>query len=510
MCISVETSAKAKASLNHSILVKMDSFQIVPLNLTQTPSIESVKSIRDLCKDCNSEYCVVKKYQEYQIEEDIARLYHHFTCELCKKSFKTSTLLKNHQNIDHKSFCSEYIEYALGNQHQQQLQANGKSFKCVDCRKRFSYKSSLSAHRRIHKAPDSKFQCNCCGKHFKWKSNLIAHLAIHELQKFICDLCKKTYDTLDRLEDHRKNHNNLTNQCRYCEKAFSNRYKVNYHIRQKHHNIAPWQCQFCSESFATATKFRSHIYEIHDASKPFACEKCDRTFLTKRNLDIHGEKHTNDDKRFKCDYCGHQFAYKRNLYTHIMRYHQQNKDSNNRNSMRKQRPNNVDHARYFCKHCNRSFVYRKSALNCAHDARYFRNQINTGFNNANIENQNDGKMDTGYGMKVKISLVTENRANQVIPLYELNIPNSDLTSTPIDVRNEKPIQNSENEDIERVILVQAFTSPVISMNSTTNDSINRIAIGNDSNHIVDPFKTFCKSIAPEVIIINDSSSDEDF
>lgn len=490
----------------------METFQTEPLNLTRTPTNSSVKSTRDLCMDCNSEYCIVKKLQAYR-DEQSARSFQRFECKWCGKTYTTVSSLRKHQrtHVENKLFrceiCAELFadEYALKKHHIQHT-AKEKHFECTICAKTFACQSSLSAHNRWHKNPQPAFQCNFCGKHFKWKSNLTAHLALHETQKFACELCHKIFESVDRLQVHRQKHENPDKQCRYCEKAFSNRYKVNYHIRLKHRNIAPWQCQFCSECFGTATKFRSHIYEFHDAPKPFACEKCDRTFLTKHNLNMHEAKHREDNEPFECDKCGNRFQYKRNLYSHMMR-HLRN-DGPNKSSNKKR--DNFLPGQYLCEVCKRGYAYKMAALHCTHDRRgqYLQNETNNGQNTVNLATKiyqsDDGDDDDNDLMKVKISFVAENQTNQTIPLYEFKIPVVESTSRGIDSRYTKPALESEKADIKPVILVQAFTTP---LNTSTTSSIKPNASVNTINRTLDSFESFCDSIAPEIIVIGDSNSD---
>lgn len=485
----------------------MNDYQTEPLNLTRTAPVEHVNSAGNLCKDCNSEYCVVKKFMQYESNRERTGRCHRFECESCGKSYSALSSLRNHRQKAHVEittfrcgFCTEVFtaEYAL-KMHLKQ-HPKEKPFECSVCFKRFARKSSLSAHNRLHKSTESDFQCTICGKRFTWKSNLSAHLQLHLSKKFPCEVCLRVFKSMERLTQHQQKHADPENQCRYCDKIFTNRYKVNYHIRLQHANIAPWQCQLCSESFSTASKYRSHIYEIHDSQKPFSCEKCAQTFQTKHNLDVHQAAHTKND-HFECDVCGQRFAFKRNLYSH-MRRHIPNKESNdNRLEKPRIKQNISERCEYFCKECNRSFSNKKTAMNCTHNATHFSNGMNNNMSNANISNET--KSDANE-MKVTISLVSENRADQIIPLYELNIPAVDSTSTPIDIQNSKPPVDRANEEIEPVILVQAFTTPLDSIDS------NSFISGNDDgpNHMKDPFEAFYDSFVPEIIVIDDNDSDD--
>lgn len=507
---------------------EMDSFRMQPAI--------SVKSTKSACKDCNSEYCIVKMSAEYQLMNQLTT-YRRYYCDLCKKSYSTISSLRKHkkshvQNLESFDMESDWKNHLL------QHNAMEKLYECEICATRFTRESNLRAHCRVHRNDWSRFKCNRCEKDFRYKSNLNAHLATHAYQKFVCELCHKSFITMDRLQKHKRLHANEARQCRFCNKAFSSRYKMNYHIRLKHKNVAPWQCTLCTESFATVAKYRSHIYEYHDASKPYSCKKCDRSFQTKYNLDIHEAKHGNGT-HFECEYCGHHFLHKGNLYTHIMRLHCQNNglsdnttttinsSSSSKSSIEKLPtpwPTNIFGRRiYVCKKCQRCFVYKMAAINCQHKETrpHFPKDINNGLNgeasfetkldekpSAAGEGNRDGDANTLDGMKVKISLVSENRTNQIIPLYELNIPSVDSTSKTIDNNNSKAATldiSEHSNSIEPIILVQAFTTPLDP--TTANNSIkpnDSIDISNE----VDSFEAFCDSIAPEIIVIDDSSDDD--
>lgn len=506
----------------------MDSFQTEPLNLTRIQLNNSVKSTIDLCKDCNSEYCIVKKFQEYQSERILVNPFNRYECISCGKSYTALSTLRNHQRIhaENKSFCCGFCmkSFDVGcdlKAHILTEHKNGKMFECGFCGKIYSRQSSLSAHYRVHKNIEPNFKCNLCGKHFKWKSNLTAHLVWHKNERYVCEFCPRIFETATGLQLHHQNHIKPENKCRYCEKTYSKRFKLNYHIRLKHHSVAPWHCQFCSESFATAPKYRAHIYKIHDTPKPFSCKKCKKSFRTKYQFKVHETTHKKCTY-FECDICGHQFMNKRYLYTHMMRRHAQNKGLNNNNNndsnsngLIEKLPtqNTFDRNRYFCKECYRGFVYQNDALHCTHNTIYLQTDRNNELNctNDEIVNKQCERQTQEDGMKVKISLVTENQSNQIIPLYELNIPAVDLTSTTtIDINNSNTMTlDAENQNIEPNVLVQPFTTTLDSTTTINNINFIKQSIPVEVSNQVNSFEAFCDSITPEIIVIDDSSSDEE-
>lgn len=245
------------------IYVKLEPFHTKPLNPGRIPAGESTQSTRDLCNDCNSEFCIVEKFQKYEKDRVLASL-SCFQCELCGKSSTVLSSLRSHQrtDVDNESYCCEFrnekfsVEYMekqyLTEQHRAE-KALKKCFECNICTKRFWRKSNLSAHHRLHNTPEPDFHCNLCGKHFRLKSNLNAHLSLHKVLKFVCDLCQNFFNSAHRLREHRESHANA--QCQYCEKTFSSQYEVNTHIRIKHQKWLRGNANFVRNIFARQENF---------------------------------------------------------------------------------------------------------------------------------------------------------------------------------------------------------------------------------------------------------------
>ena len=128
---------------------------------------------------------------------------------------------------------------------------------CNKCNKHFSQKSSLTKHKKnVH---DKKFiyQCPDCTwgsddkdeyhTHRKRKHGMIRRIKeTGEVKKFVCDLCKKTFDGANLLRRHtnrgtcqlRKRH-----QCPECLKMYITLKKRDEHVNLHHTSGAPtWVC----------------------------------------------------------------------------------------------------------------------------------------------------------------------------------------------------------------------------------------------------------------------------
>jgi len=78
-----------------------------------------------------------------------------------------------------------------------------KKFQCSICKKAFSSAYSYKQHIGVHFTDQQKYHCKDCGASFAWKTTFNKHVAnYHSLdgpQKFVCDLCPKTYNTISQV-----------------------------------------------------------------------------------------------------------------------------------------------------------------------------------------------------------------------------------------------------------------------------------------------------------------------
>lgn len=135
-----------------------------------------------------------------------------FTCDICSKSFKTSSNLnvhiKMHKNQrDHQCtrcpqsfFTSSHLKAHL------KIHLKEAIYKCVECGKSFIHLSSYKKHQNFHQGIKSH-QCTICNRNFAQQCHLRAHIRIHTNEKsHICDKCSKAFRRADTLRVHQKTH----------------------------------------------------------------------------------------------------------------------------------------------------------------------------------------------------------------------------------------------------------------------------------------------------------------
>ena len=120
-----------------------------------------------------------------------------------------------------------------------------------------------------------KFTCETCGKKFGRKFNLDRHLKserVHKKptkKKYIpkpakCDVCSKTFHSVSAMCLHRKKHNeNERYHCPHCDRKFTQKGGLNFHIKTIHHGIKEVICDRCGKQFSTSAGLMYHNQKVH-------------------------------------------------------------------------------------------------------------------------------------------------------------------------------------------------------------------------------------------------------
>ncbi|EEZ97367.1 zinc finger protein 98 [Tribolium castaneum] len=160
-------------------------------------------------------------------------------CHHCLKTFKDKDELKSHACVP--------VEQAVNTR-----------FPCKTCKKVFKHSSGLYNHNRnIHKLKGAKTLCSVCGHYV---SNIYNHMMRHTGEKpYQCNQCEKRFIAKPQLRQHLLVHSGVKPYvCSVCAKAFNNLYNLQVHERI-HKGDRCHICPVCSKGFLEKSYLKKHM-----------------------------------------------------------------------------------------------------------------------------------------------------------------------------------------------------------------------------------------------------------
>ncbi|XP_073406319.1 uncharacterized protein [Dendrobates tinctorius] len=282
-------------------------------------------------------------------------------------SLKTSLVIHPKIHIAEKknsSECGKYFNQKLEHVIQKRVHAERKPYLCSECGKCFAAKSNLVTHQRTHTG-EKPFSCSECEKCFAYKSILVTHKRTHTGEKpFSCLECEKRFAKKSNLVKHQRTHTGEKPfACSKCGKCFSD--ESNFYKHQRTHTgEKPYSCSECGKCFALQLYLVSH-QRSHIESKPYSCTECGKCFAYKSHFFTHQRTHTGE-KPFSCLECEKRFAKKSSLVKH-QRTHTEEKPfacskcgkcfSDESNFYKHQR-SHIENKPYSCTECGKCFAYK--------------------------------------------------------------------------------------------------------------------------------------------------------
>lgn len=236
-----------------------------------------------------------------------------FACKECGKQFDNKPELQQHLHDSHDKYDCKVCEELFDTQEEAvKHESTPHNIPCPECKDVFPTHGSLQTHTEMVHTSKKPFACFECGRHFVSKVTLRVHLRTHTGKRTtVCDICKKAFRTFDALRQHKFVHmtdeekNNMGFPCTICDKKFSRRTKLEYHMR-RHTDERHFTCTICNKSFHDSVRLKAHI-ERHSTDKKFKCDDCGSGFVCKRYLTNHKSRYHRRREVIRCSVCAVTF-----------------------------------------------------------------------------------------------------------------------------------------------------------------------------------------------------------
>lgn len=201
---------------------------------------------------------LASSYNIYFFFEVLALLYTMGACDVCAKSFTSSSKLRKHKRATGHCVCQKCNKALATSEGLVQHRRDAHSLKCPQCHVKLVDKQSLANHQR---------KANHC----------------------YCGDCNRAFNSPAALSNHLQGSNHSTEfRCCDCDRSFINSGALQQHLRGNSHErkITAYRCQQCDRRYKSPTALQQHA-KVHQVTTGTRCQKCSREFKDPNALEQH-------------------------------------------------------------------------------------------------------------------------------------------------------------------------------------------------------------------------------
>uniref|UniRef100_A0A182MTX9 C2H2-type domain-containing protein n=1 Tax=Anopheles culicifacies TaxID=139723 RepID=A0A182MTX9_9DIPT len=247
-----------------------------------------------ICKRCNHAFDTKRELMQHK-----RSTHRDHMCDTCGLAFDTKFVLENHRKRHETlrqykcEYCPlEYYTKAEKLLHVRRLHLNAFEVSCPECALMFRTKQTLAQHMKTH-TNQRTHTCNTCGFSFKSHTHLNRHTKeLHQGVQFQCEHCDTTYRRKDKLRMHVEKMHNIQTYfvCDICLQSYDTHDKLQEH-KAHHQNPNDLQCGVCLGAYVTNEEFSNHLCITYREN--YIC--CNRDFkyhyfYNKHMFLVHGEQ----------------------------------------------------------------------------------------------------------------------------------------------------------------------------------------------------------------------------
>lgn len=160
---------------------------------------------------------------------------------------------------------------------------------CQICKKTFRSSTNLNVHMKIHSG-EKIHECKICKKRFLTKEYLNAHMSTHTKEIFYkCRICHATFYTMASKFRHEQRTHNIGNpfmNCQVCK--ITMRTALLWKLMQQNHKPRSYECVFYKAKFLEFDSLSLHLRK-HISEGASWCNYCRTEFRSKNYLSKHME-----------------------------------------------------------------------------------------------------------------------------------------------------------------------------------------------------------------------------
>lgn len=244
---------------------------------------------------------------DYKLEHDYCKELSKYSCVLCKKYFKTGSLLKIHFRTYHSNTrhqCTKCGQKCLSPVAlMNHLLSEHPCYQCKVCKKHYLSVDKFEIHVKRNHNGYKPFQCKFCPQSFVMNTLLIKHEKLEHCsnttrstsKRLECQFCDRIFASRGGLEWHTevKHGPKITHECDICLNRFSNSGTLIKHMK-RHREFKPLICVICEKECPSMVHLQEHIKFKHQTQSTYVCELCDETCFKESDLITHIETHTRE------------------------------------------------------------------------------------------------------------------------------------------------------------------------------------------------------------------------
>ncbi|XP_060074632.1 zinc finger protein 658B-like [Ylistrum balloti] len=160
----------------------------------------------------------------------------------------------------------------VGAQGKWKIAKEKKQYNCKTCKYKFTSKTWLIKHERMHENMDNKaklYKCEICRKEFAQKIIYHDHMAAHAGKRpYVCDRCGMDFTWYRAFYRHQQHHKTGGKDfsCHLCQRRFNNNWNLSRHLKDIHQSKQTFKCGLCEELFEKKNLYQMHM-KAHDRAE---------------------------------------------------------------------------------------------------------------------------------------------------------------------------------------------------------------------------------------------------